>query len=78
MKIEIRDKYAKALALYMKRITYEDAYRRTDSGYTEENRKAQAYDFLEGVTDVENSIIKEIRLKREQEEKLEQGQTVRR
>jgi len=78
MKIEIRDEYAKPLALYMKRITYEDAYRRTDSGYTEENRKAQAYDFLEGVTDVENSIIKEIRLKREQEEKLEQTQGVKR
>jgi hypothetical protein len=69
MKIEIRDERA----LFLKRMTYEDAYRRTDSGYTNDYRKAQAYRFLEGAADVENSIYDGIKLKREQEEKLEQG-----
>jgi len=73
MKIEIRDERARDFALFLKRMTYEDAYRRTDSGYTEENRKAQAYRFLEGAIDVENSIYDGIQLKRQQEEKLEQG-----
>jgi len=78
MKIEIRDERARDFALFLKRMTYEDAYRRTDSGYTEEKRKSQAYRFLEGAADVENSIYAGIQLKREQEEKLEQGQKVRR
>jgi hypothetical protein len=72
MKIEIRDERASDFALFLKRMTYEDAYRRTDSGYTEEKRKEQAYRFLEGAADVENSIYDGIQLKREQEEKLEQ------
>jgi len=73
MKIEIRDERARDFALFLKRMTYEDAYRRTDCGFTEENRKAQAYRFLEGAADVENSIYDGMQLKREQEEKLEQG-----
>jgi len=73
MKIEIRDERARDFALFLERMTYEDAYRRTDCGFTEENRKAQAYRFLEGASDVENSIYDVIQLKRKQEEKLEQG-----
>jgi len=78
MKIEIRDENARSLALYMKRITYEDAFRRTDSGFTEEKRKEQAYRFLDGVSDVENSIYKEIEQQNIIKRKEEQTQGVTR
>jgi hypothetical protein len=58
--IDIDEKNARALSLYLKRITYEDAFRRTDSGYTDEARKEQAYRFLDGVINVEKSINEEL------------------
>jgi len=60
MTIQIRDEFARDFSLYLKRLTFEDAYRRTDSGFTEEKRKEQAYRFLEGVTDAEKSLNEEI------------------
>jgi len=74
MQIEIRDEYARSLSLFLKRITYEDAFRRTDCGYTDENRKAQAYRFLDGVSDVEKSLNEQIyqqNLKKEAEQETQ-------
>jgi len=71
MTIEIRDDRARDFSLYLKRMTYEDAYRRTDCGYTAEGRKSQAYRFLEGATSVETSLNEQIyqqSLKRKKEE----------
>jgi hypothetical protein len=74
MKIEIKDEYASSLSLFLKRLTYEDVYRRTDCGFTAENRKAQTYYFLAGVSDVERAVNQELHkqcLKElEEEEKL--------
>jgi len=57
IKIDIRsEKHARALALYLKRITYEDAYRRTDCGYSDEGRKEQAYMFLHALNDVQEGL----------------------
>ena len=50
------EKHAKALALYLKRITYEDAYKRTDCGYSDEERKEQAYTFLNAINDVQDCL----------------------
>jgi len=71
MKIEIRDENARAFSLFMNRITYEDAYRRTDCGFTEENRKTQAYKFLAGVAEVEKSLNEQIALQRKKEEQTQ-------
>jgi hypothetical protein len=75
--IEIRDEKAKPLSLYLKRITYEDAYRRTDSGVTEESRKAQAYKFLDGVSNLEKSLNEELSRQSLNKNK-EQAQGIRR
>ena len=57
IKLSIRDEaHAKALALYLKRITFEDALRRTDCGFSDEDRKEQAYTFLHAVNDVEKGL----------------------
>ena len=57
IKVDIRsEKHARALALYLKRITFEDALRRTDCGYSDEDRKEQAYTFLHAVNDVEKCL----------------------
>jgi len=57
IKLLIRDEeHAKALALYLKRITFEDALRRTDCGYSDEDRKEQAYTFLHAINDVEKCL----------------------
>jgi hypothetical protein len=56
MKLTIDNKYnAKALAVFCKRVTFEDAYRRTD-GETEEERKAMAYKILAALSDVETCL----------------------
>jgi len=54
------EKIMRKFSLYLKRITFEDAYRRTDSGYTEEKRKEQAYEFLQGCTTVEEVLNEEL------------------
>ena len=57
IKVDIRsENHARALALYLKRITFEDAYRRTDCGYSDEDRKEQAYTFLHAINDVEKGL----------------------
>ena len=57
IKVEIRsEKEARALALYLKRITFEDALRRTDCGYSDEDRKEQAYTFIDALNDVEKGL----------------------
>jgi hypothetical protein len=60
MVIQVNDKNARELSLFLKRITYDDAFRRTDCGFTDEARKKQAYRFLEGVSDVETSLNEEL------------------
>ncbi|MDR2941740.1 MAG: hypothetical protein LBV17_04015 [Treponema sp.] len=60
MTIQIDDKKAKSLSLFLKRITYEDAFRRTDVGFTAEARKEQAYRFLDVVMDLEKSLYEGI------------------
>ena len=54
------ERIARRFSLYLKRITFEDAYRRTDCGYTEEKRKEQAYEFLHGCTTVEGLLNEEL------------------
>jgi len=57
IKLTIRsEKHARALALYLKRITFEDALRRTDCGYSDDERKEQAYTFLHAINDVEKGL----------------------
>jgi hypothetical protein len=46
---------AQALAVFCKRVTFEDAYRRAD-GETEEDRKAMAYRILSALSDVETCL----------------------
>jgi hypothetical protein len=46
---------AKALAVFCKRVTFEDAYRRAD-GETEKDRKAMAYKILLALSDVETYL----------------------
>jgi len=77
MKIEISDEYASALSLYLKRITYDDAFRRTDCGFTAEKRKEQAYRFLDGVSDVEKAVNEELHKKyiKENTEQETQGRS---
>jgi hypothetical protein len=56
MKLIFGTKYnAEALAVFCKRITFEDAYRRAD-GKTEEERKAMAYRILTALSDVETCL----------------------
>jgi hypothetical protein len=56
MKLTFGNKYnAEALAVFCKRVTFEDAYRRTD-GEAEEERKAMAYRILAALSDVETSL----------------------
>jgi len=78
MTIEINDEYASSLSLFLKRVTYDDAYRRTDCGFTAENRKAQAYRFLDGVSDVERSVNEELHKLYLKECEEEEKQGVRR
>jgi hypothetical protein len=53
MKLTFRSKHeAKALAVFCKRVTFDDAYRRAD-GETEEERKAMAYRILAAFSDLE-------------------------
>jgi len=59
MKLTISRDNAKVLALYVKRVTYDDAYRRTDCGDTEEKRKAMAYRILVALSEVEKGLEKE-------------------
>jgi hypothetical protein len=49
---------AEALAVFCKRITFDDAYRRAD-GETEEKRKAMAYRILAALSDVETCLSEE-------------------
>jgi hypothetical protein len=44
------------LAIFLKRITYEDAYNRSEAGDGETHRKAQAYHFLNIVGKLENYL----------------------
>ena len=43
------------LAFFLKRVTFEDAYRRSH-GDTEVARKAMAYRILEALSDLENKL----------------------
>jgi hypothetical protein len=49
---------AEALAVFCKRVTFDDAYRRAD-GETEEERKAMAYRILSALSDVEMCLGEE-------------------
>jgi hypothetical protein len=56
MKLTFRSKHeAEALAIFCKRATFDDAYRRAD-GETEEERKAMAYRILAALSDVETCL----------------------
>jgi hypothetical protein len=46
---------AKALAVFCKRVTFEDAYRRAD-GETEEERKEMAYRILTALSKLETCL----------------------
>ena len=53
MKLTIGKKQnAAALAVFLKRVTYDDAYNKAD-GETEEERTAMAYQILNALSDVE-------------------------
>ena len=47
--------HAAALSVFLKRVTFEDAYRRAD-GETETARKEMAYRILQGLQAVETSL----------------------
>jgi hypothetical protein len=54
--IEIENEHnAEVLAVFCKRVTFEDAYRRAD-GETEEARRAMAYRILEALSDVQTCL----------------------
>jgi hypothetical protein len=56
MKLTFRNKYViEALAVFCRRVTFDDAYRRSD-GETEEDRKAMAYRILAALADVETCL----------------------
>jgi len=56
MQLTISNNYnAKALAVFCKRVTFDDAYSRAD-GETEADRKAMAYRILEAISDVESCL----------------------
>jgi hypothetical protein len=56
MKLTFRNEDgAKVLAVFCKRVTFEDAYRRAD-GETEEERKVMAYRILSALADVETRL----------------------
>jgi len=55
--IEIENDNAAVLAVFLRRVTYEDAYRRAN-GETEEKRKEMAYKILEAMGDVEKCLNK--------------------
>jgi len=57
VEFEVEGKQAAAMALFFKRCTFEDAYRRSH-GETEESRKIMAYTILNGFTKVKRSIEK--------------------
>ena len=58
MKLTFRnERNARAFAVFCKRVTFEDAYRRADVE-TEEERKAMAYRILEAFSDVETCLGK--------------------
>jgi hypothetical protein len=56
MRLTISDeKYLKALAYFCKRITYDDAYRRSH-GETEAERKDMAYTILNVMSDISDIL----------------------
>jgi hypothetical protein len=56
MKLTFSNEYnAEALAVFCKRVTFDDAYRRAD-GENEEERKAMAYRILSAISDVESCL----------------------
>jgi len=58
MKIQVtfrNEKAARAVAEFCKRVTFDDAYRRT-AGETEESRKTAAYEMLDGLADIESAL----------------------
>jgi len=57
MQLTISKENAEALAVFCKRVTYDDAYRRAD-GETETERKMMAYGILEALSDVEAGLAK--------------------
>jgi len=57
MRLTISNDNAEALAIFCKRVTFEDAYRRAD-GETEAERKAMAYRILDAFSDVEGCLEK--------------------
>jgi hypothetical protein len=59
MKLTFRNEYnTQALAVFCKRVTFDDAYRRAD-GETEEKRKAMAYRILAALSDIETCLGEE-------------------
>ena len=53
MKLTIRNnENAKALAVFLKRVTFDDAYNRAD-GETKDERTSMAYKILNALSDVE-------------------------
>jgi len=59
MSLNFLDKNEKCLlALYLKRMTYEDAYRRADAT-TNENQRAMAYRILDVLGKVQDELAKE-------------------
>jgi len=57
MQLTISKENAEVLAVFVKRVTYDDAYRRSH-GETEEDRKAMAYRILEALSEVEACLTK--------------------
>jgi len=57
MKLEIRDERAMDLAYFVKRATFEDAYKRAH-GETEEERKSMAYRILGAFEEIGYSLRK--------------------
>jgi hypothetical protein len=56
MKLIFGNKHnAEALAVFCRRVTFEDAYRRAD-GETEEKRKDMAYRILAALSDLETCL----------------------
>jgi len=59
MQLTFSNKYnAEALAVFCKRVTFDDAYRRAD-GEDETERKAMAYRILSALSDVETCLANE-------------------
>jgi len=52
---ELTDREKSELALYFKRLTFNDVYERTDID-TKENRKAQAYRILDAIAKLQKEL----------------------